>query len=780
MSFVLNDEQRMLQDQVRSLLAERAAPDRLRKLIKANAGWDEDLWKSLAELGVLGAGVPEAFGGVGLGPVEVGVIAQEIGRAVAPVPFFSSICLAAEALMLAGTQAQKEKWLPQLASGEAVGTFAWTEAPGRPSFTRIDTILAGGKLNGRKTPVPDAAIAQVCVVVAKSGGDLTLSLVELDQPGVTRTDVVGIDELRHFAEIEFKNAVAEPMDGAPGSAALDQLWNRAAIYASFEQVGGAEACLYMVRDYTQQRYVFARTLASYQAVKHALADMLAKVELAQCNALYAGKALRDAQPDIAVAAAAARIGATEAYELAARENLQFHGGIGFTWEANCHFHYRRARMLALSLGSAQTWTDRLITALDAQTPAQSPAKSAAQSQRSPDSPEDAEYRAKARAWLAENAAEYKNFGEIPEAEFPQRSKAWTRKKWDAGYSGIEYPLNAGGAGGTARQAQIFAEEEAAYDVPRGAQHFLAMVAYEQYGTPEQVARWGRSMHSGEGLWTQLFSEPSAGSDLAALRTRAVRQGDNWIVNGQKIWSSGAHRADFGFMIARTDPKAPKHKGLSFFFINMRQPGIEVRPIRQMTGDSEFNEVFFTDAVVPDADRMGAEGQGWAVAMSILGAERAHAGTVGQGESPVATTNLLRAARRSRTDTGCALDDGAIRSKLASFYVDEQGVKNFAQRMMQQMAGGQTPQTMPIMKLTSSIRNQLAYAFLQDMEDVCGVVKGSDRPADEDKYYDYLYSPIWRIAGGAEQVLKNQLAERALGMPGDVRFDRDVPFEDLPA
>jgi acyl-CoA dehydrogenase len=291
------------------------------------------------------------------------------------------------------------------------------------------------------------------------------------------------------------------------------------------------------------------------------------------------------------------------------------------------------------------------------------------------------------------------------------------------------------------------------------------------------------MFSGAGHFSQLFSEPAAGSDLAALRTKAEKQGDKWIVNGQKIWSSFAHWADFGFMVARSDSKVPKHKGLSFYFIDMKQPGIVVRPIRQMTGDSDFNEVFFENVEVADADRIGAEGQGWAITMTVLGAERVGAGTAGQNrvkESPVSTGNLIKAAKAARTDDGTAFDDGAVRAKLAKFYVEEAGVKHFAARMQQQIANGAPPATMPIMKLTSSSRNQQAFAFLQDMEEAAGLVKASDRPAEEDKFYDFLYAPIWRIAGGADQVLRNQLAERALGMPGDVRFDKDVPFEKLPA
>ncbi|MET0183692.1 MAG: acyl-CoA dehydrogenase family protein [Caulobacterales bacterium] len=397
-----------------------------------------------------------------------------------------------------------------------------------------------------------------------------------------------------------------------------------------------------------------------------------------------------------------------------------------------------------------------------------------------DTAEDAAYRAKARAWLAANAAEYRSPGAFTDATRAAHSKAYTRKKWDAGYSGIHVPESEGGAGGTKRQAEIFAEEESGYQVPPTTAHHLAMTAYQHYGTPEQKARWGKIMWSGAGAWTQLFSEPSAGSDLAALRTKAVKDGDKYIVNGQKIWSTYAHDADYGFIIVRTDYKAVKHKGLSFFFINMRQPGITVRPIAQMTGDSDFNEVFFEDAILEEKDRIGAEGQGWAVAMTVLGAERTGAGTAGarSGDNPVSTANLLRAARNARRDDGVALDSAAVRAQLARFYVDEQGVKNFGVRMAAQMAAGAPPPaSMPVMKLTSATRNQLAFAFLQDMEESGGIVQKPDKT--EDKYFGYLYSPIWRIAGGADQVLRNQLSERALGMPADIRPDKDVPFDQVP-
>jgi alkylation response protein AidB-like acyl-CoA dehydrogenase len=355
----LSDEQKQLKDQVQRVLAEQVTPDLLRKLITADAGIDRALWTTVAELGLLGAAIPEDFGGVGLGEKDLCVIAEEIGRAVAPIPFFSSICLAAEAIKLAGTQAQKAAWLPKLASGEAIGTFAWNEGPG-PAPAQPSTRLVNGKLSGVKTPVADAELAHLAVVVCAGP---KLALVDLTQPGVSLQPLTGFDQLRKHAKVSFDGAAAEPLDGADAGETLRRLQDRAAIYEAFEQVGAAESAMLMARDYTLQRYTFGRQLASYQALKHRLADILVMVELARSNALYAAAALEADAPDLPAAAATARIAATRAYEVAARENLQLHGGIGFTWEANCHFHYRRARLLALNIGSSELWEGRLIDAI---------------------------------------------------------------------------------------------------------------------------------------------------------------------------------------------------------------------------------------------------------------------------------------------------------------------------------------------------------------------------------------------------------------------------------
>lgn len=354
MNFDLSDEQKMLGEQARSLLADMSSFDRLRTLIDSGAEWDEPLWRALADMGFLGAAIPEEHGGLGLGALDLGVIMEALGGANAAVPFMSSIILAAEAIGLAGSEAQKAAWLPKLASGQAVATFAYAEGPG-PVFG-CGATLTEGKLSGSKTPVADAGIADIAVVLVADG---RFALVKLDQPGVTRTKLESFDQLRPHYRLDFAGAAAEAM---PGSGKLDRLIDQAAVQAAFEAAGGSEACLAMARDYAMERQMFGRPLAGYQAIKHKLADVAVATELARSNAYYGGWAAESSPDDLPVAAAAARLSGIKCFELAARENLQVHGGIGYTFEANCHFYYRRERMLAVHLGNRGFWADRLLNA----------------------------------------------------------------------------------------------------------------------------------------------------------------------------------------------------------------------------------------------------------------------------------------------------------------------------------------------------------------------------------------------------------------------------------
>ena len=373
MNFDFSDDQKLLKEQVRKFLADKCPTKVVRRVLDGNETHAEEVWKGLVDLGVPGVGIPEEFGGLGLSPLELCVVAEEIGRAAAPVPFDTSVVLATEALKLAGSEAQKKKWLPLLAGGEAIGTLAIAEGPQPPRPRNIRTTFGGGRLNGKKVPVADGEAATFAIVLANTGGQnsnmgdraVSLVLVDLKQSPVTAKRVETIDPARKHAELTFNAASAELL-GAEGEGwrLLERLYDAAAVYFAFAQVGGAEAAMWMARDYALQRQAFGRAIGSYQAIKHKLADCYVKLELARSNAYYGAMMLTDGGADLPLAAAAARIAATEAYDFAAKENIQTHGGIGFTWEADTQFHYRRARVMALSIGGPMAWKDKLVTRLE--------------------------------------------------------------------------------------------------------------------------------------------------------------------------------------------------------------------------------------------------------------------------------------------------------------------------------------------------------------------------------------------------------------------------------
>ena len=319
----------------------------------------------LSEQGWLGAAIPEEFGGLGLGHLELCVIAEELGRAMAPVPFASSVDFFAEALALAGTEAQKQAWLPKIAAGEVIGCFASSERPGAALTGALEARVRNGKLTGVKAPVIDGGGADVAVVLAKESGQSSLYIVRLDQPGVRREAVTSLDPSRDVARLTFDAAAAERLgDAGEGVSLASAVFNRAAVLLAFEQIGGADRALEMARDYALERYAFGRQIGSFQAIKHKLADLYVKNELARSHAYFGAWALAGSAAQLPLAAAAARVAASEAYWQASKENIQTHGGMGFTWAMDCHLHYRRSRQLALVAGAPAVWKEQLVSELE--------------------------------------------------------------------------------------------------------------------------------------------------------------------------------------------------------------------------------------------------------------------------------------------------------------------------------------------------------------------------------------------------------------------------------
>jgi acyl-CoA dehydrogenase len=370
MNFDFSDDQKLLRDSARKFLSERCTSKVVRRVLEGAHGHDAALWKGIAEMGWLGTAIPENYGGLGLGYLELCVIAEELGRVLAPVPFSSTVYLLTEALLLAGSDEQKSRLLPKIAAGEWIGAFARAEGVGAVTPKSIRTSFRNGKLNGRKIAVADGQDADYAVVLARGSDEagergLALALADLKGAGVTRVTQDSIDPSRKHALIMF--------DGAPGEALgkVDEGWqlasrvlDRAAILTAFEQVGGADTCLAMAKDYAINRYAFGRPIGSYQAIKHKLADMYVNTELARSNAYFGAWALSTNARELPLAAAAARVSATQAFDYAAKESTQTHGGIGYTWEMDCHLYYKRSRELGLVLGPQRSWKDKLVTALE--------------------------------------------------------------------------------------------------------------------------------------------------------------------------------------------------------------------------------------------------------------------------------------------------------------------------------------------------------------------------------------------------------------------------------
>lgn len=361
MNLEFSEEQQFIRDQARNFLTQECTPERVRTAMESAEAYDQALWQQIVELGWTAMAIPEAYGGLGLGALELCVIAEELGRVCAPVPFSSSVYLATQAVQAWGSEAQKQALLPKLASGELVGTFAHSEGLGAAT---VAATVKDGTINGRKIPVPDGDAANFAIVTAlNEKGETGMYVVELEASGVSRQTVNSVDPSRSQASVNFENVAAESLGELANADAIATLLDSAAIVFSFEQLGGAHAALDMGMAYTRERYAFGRPVASFQAIKHKFADMFVAIELARSNAFYGASALVNNADDLPLAAATARVSATDAYYLCSKENIQAHGGMGFTWEFDCHLYYRRAQMLSSVLGTAAVWKDLVATRL---------------------------------------------------------------------------------------------------------------------------------------------------------------------------------------------------------------------------------------------------------------------------------------------------------------------------------------------------------------------------------------------------------------------------------
>jgi len=381
-----------------------------------------------------------------------------------------------------------------------------------------------------------------------------------------------------------------------------------------------------------------------------------------------------------------------------------------------------------------------------------------------DTEAEAKFRTEAADWLKNNVP---SSDELATLNHMQQAKHWQKKKADAGWACIRWPKEYGGRGANAIEQVIWNQEESKIDAPSvgvfSIGQGMAAPTMMTWATEDQKVRYLPKLASGEEIWCQLFSEPAGGSDLAALRTKAEKDGDDWIVNGQKIWTSGAQYSDFGILVLRTDPTVPKHQGLSYFFLDMKSPGIEIKPIKQMSGASGFNEVYFTDVRISDAQRLGEVGQGWQVALTTLMNERA---SIGGGGGNAGFKTAMKLAQEVMIDDKPAIEDKLVRAKLANWYVQEAGLKYTGYRSLTALSKGEIPgPENSIGKLVGAPKSQDLASFAIDLKEQAGIVWEEGEDEMDSLFQDtYMSIPGLRIAGGTDEIMANIIAERVLGLP----------------
>lgn len=714
MGIALTDDHRELGDVARSFLTAQKARWAARELLDADDEARPAFWAELAELGWLGLHVGEQYGGSGYGLPELVVVVDELGRAVAPGPFVPTVVVSAVVAAL-GSDEQKARLLPGLIDGSVTGAVG---------------------LGGSVTVSDAAASGDAGVVLGAGLGDLLLLvagddviLVGRDADGVS-IDVPGsLDRTRRSGRVTLTEApVVDVLAGARSAAVA-----YARTLFAAEAAGGASDCVDTAVDYAKVREQFGRTIATFQAVKHHCANMVVAAESAIAVVWDAARAAGDDAKQFELLAAAAATLALPAYVRNAELNIQVHGGIGFTWEHDAHLHLRRALTLQAVVGGDGPATDVFILTADGVGRA-----------NSLELPADADAL---REQIRSDAAELAKLD----------GQAQLDELIATGYVQPHWPKPWGRAAGAIEQVLI-EEEFAAAGLKRPDYGITGWVILTliQHGTPSQIERFVEKALRKDEIWCQLFSEPSAGSDAAAVKTRATRVDGGWKINGQKVWTSGAHYCKRGLATVRTDFEAPKHQGITMVILDMQAPGVEVRPLKQITGGSEFNEVFFNDVFVPDEDVVGEPNAGWTVARATLGNERVSIG--GGGDIAPASAWLLDLAKRNGDRVA-----GAVQ-RVGRFLAEDHALRLLnLRRVVRSIEGaGPGPEgNITKLKLAEQFQEHGAIAVSLVGPDLAlegGEAELAARAA--------MGARGMAIAGGTSEIARNQIAERILGMPRD--------------
>jgi alkylation response protein AidB-like acyl-CoA dehydrogenase len=638
----------------------------------------------------------------------------------------------------------------------------------------------GVVLTGRKASVPDAAAAGFFVVSAVDGSSLqTMAYLVDANHGVRQKPMATLDIARPLTEVLFDRAPAEVLGSA--DAIIAPALEVGAICLAAEMLGGARWCLETATEYALNRYQFGRPIGSFQAVKHACARVVIDVELAAAAVGAAvDSASENGSRDLA---SLAKCQASRAFRSAAWTAIHVLGGIGVTMEHDAHLYFRRAHASEMLMGDSRHHRARLTASMSAKRPPSSghtlPRQSGRLDPRVSDvDPATADLEERARDWMTTNHHLWADFPEddgTRSAESVQRARHLQKLLSEAGLASISWPVEYGGAGMDQQAEATFARIAAEYKLPlaplRIATNMVAPAIF-RYGTEEQRRRLLPPIVRGEALWCQLFSEPGAGSDLASLETRADLVGSDWIINGQKVWSSHAQHADLGLLLARSNRDVPKHAGITVLVLDMHQESVVVRPITLMSGDVHFNEVFITDAHVNDSDRIGPVDGGWAIARATLTNERTAIGTrVGPSKHGLRVSDLIELA-----EARGSLDDPLTRDRLVDVWIAEQCLSLFSKRLREMVDGPGSAGA--IAKLASAELARTAATVGYEIAGQHAVAWDDATERDGRWAKALLAAPATSIGGGTDEMMLTAIGDRILGLPREPDPARSVPFKEL--
>ena len=776
----LTEEHIMIRDAAADFLAARCDSSTLRKTVDAafagqGNGVDASLWQAFGqELGYCGLSLPEEVGGLNLGMTELTLVMEQLGKRLAPIPFFQSSVLAAGVLQYACESTSASSYLEALASGEQTASLLMDANAGKSEaiFAAVSAKPDGAHylLNGSVAQAFASAESDFFLVSARlsDSNEAAIFVLPKGTVGLNLKPIATWDTTRPLLQVQLNSVKATAASRlGKGDKALFGMFealSRANLALAAEALGGAQQVLDLTLAYTAERVQFGRTIASYQAIKHRAAQIMVKVESLRSAVAGAAAAWDSATTEAARRAAAldsagARLLAEDTYFYAAAESIQLHGGVGFTWEYDPQLYYKRAQAMRTWLGGADACTATIVAQLG-------------DAGASADAADDHPLRKEVATWMAANLtgkfAPLKERGGPGDDEaYPELRKEWEQHMAQSGWTCVGWPKEYGGRDMSVWEQVIFQEEYARAGGPGRMGHIgegLVGNTLLAMGTEDQKKRFLKGIQQGTEFWCQGYSEPSAGSDLANVRTRAVQdENGDWRISGQKVWTSWAMESDWIFVIARSEEGSQGNKGLTFFLMPLKQAGVEIRPIKQITGGAEFNEVFFDNALAKKEDVVGSVGDGWRVAMALLGFERGIS-TLGQQMQFIRELQWIVDAAKANG----SIKDIRIQSRLAQAWAGLRVMRASAVRMLGDTSGNLSREALAYKYYWSNWHRDLGELAMTVQGANANVRDGDDGSKQTRLQHMALFSRSDTIYAGTNEIQLNIMSERGLNMPREPR------------